>query len=143
MSSRPWREERARQASRAVLPGLEPDAVTNLSLTLWGQQMIQVERVATNPGDWRLTQPISYPGNAAPIEGLVKALAQLQWQDRVAASELLHRPDAAGQYGFDQPQGAIELQDHNGARRLEIGKTSALGDQLFVKVVGSYVGLGS
>ena len=135
---RPIREERARQSSRFILPGLDSARVTEVNLTPWGQKTVSAQRSGTNAHDWRLTQPISYPASAEPIEAFVKALAELQWQDRIAASELLHRPDAADQYGFSKPQYSIELQGIDGKRHLSVGSTSALGDQLFVQVVGSY-----
>ena len=134
----PLREERARQSSRFILPGLDPVSVTGVNLTPWGQKTISVQRSNANVHDWRLIQPISYSASAEPIEGFVKALSELEWQDRITASELLHRPDAAEQYGFSRPQYSVELQGKDGSRHLSIGTNSALGDQLFVQVVGSY-----
>ena len=135
---RPLEEERARQASRFILPGLNAAAVSEVDLTPWGQKKISAERSGAGGHDWRLTEPLSYPASAEPIEALLKALAGLQWQDRINAAELLHRPDAADKYGFSRPQYSIELQTADGERHLSVGATSALGDQLFMQVVGSY-----
>jgi hypothetical protein len=134
----PWREERAREASRFVLPGLDPASITRVELTPWGQKLIEARRPAARSHDWRLTQPIAYAASAAPIEGLLKALAEVQWQDRITAAELQRRPDAGSAYGFARPQYTVKLDGANGSRHLVIGATSALGDQLFVQVVGSY-----
>jgi hypothetical protein len=135
---RPLRERRARESSRYVLPGLNISNVTEVDLTPWGQKKITARRSGANAHDWRLVEPVSYPANPESIEAFLKGLAELEWQDRIAASELLHRPDAEDKYGFSQPLYSVELRAPEGERRLAIGKASVFGDQLFVQVVGSY-----
>src|SRR5581483_2386525 len=134
----PMREERARQASRFVLPALDPRSVTNVSLTLLGQSTIDVGRSAPGAHDWRLTRPVTYPADAGRIEALLQALSELEWQDRIAASELAKRPDAPDAYGLSHPQIALQLQSATGPRALDIGNISALGDQMFLRVAGGY-----
>jgi len=135
---RPLQDKRARAASRFVLPGLAPDSVTNIELTPSGSRSIRAERSAAGAHDWRLTQPVNYSAAAEPIEALLTALSQLQWEDRIDASELLRKPNASEAYGLARPQYSIELGGTGGGRHLEIGANTALGDQLFVQVVGSY-----
>jgi hypothetical protein len=134
----PLREARARQASRFVLPALDPATVTNLSLTLLGQHTIEVQRSAPGAHDWRLTQPVAYPGNAEKIEALVHALSELEWQDRIGASDLAKRPDASEAYGLARPQISLQLESSKASRSLDIGNITALGDQMFLRVAGAY-----
>ena len=133
----PIRQERLRQASRFVLPGLDPMAVTNIEIQPWGQPAIHVQRAAPGGQDWRLTQPISYPAQREPIEALLTNLAGLEWKDRITDQELKDRPDAQAQFGFTKPQFSILLQDAGGDHRLEVGGLSPMGDEVFLSMVGS------
>ena len=83
-----------------------------------------------------MTQPISYPAQGAPIMALLDALAGLEWQERISAGELKDQPDAQEKFGFTQPQCEVSLQGSGAPRRILIGQSSALGDQVFLEVVG-------
>jgi hypothetical protein len=134
----PLREERLRQAGRAVLPGFNPATVTNIEIQPRSQPAIVVRRAAGNTNlPWRLTQPISYPAQGEQVEALLQALAKLEWQERIAQSALKDMPDAQEQFGFTRPQFSIVLQGTEATRRLEIGELSALGDQVYLSVVGN------
>jgi hypothetical protein len=134
---RPIRMERLRQASRSVLPGLDPATVTNIEIQPWGKPSIHAERVRLGTNIWRLTEPIRYPARGGEIEALLDSLAMLEWKDRISDQELRDRPDAQQQYGFVQPQFSILLQTGGQDRRLEIGDLSPLGDEVFLNLVGS------
>ncbi|HEX4119252.1 MAG TPA: DUF4340 domain-containing protein [Verrucomicrobiae bacterium] len=133
---RPIRLERLRQASRSVLPGLDPATVTNVEIQPWGQSSIHAER-RLGSKVWRLTAPIEYPARGAQIDALLDSLAKLEWKDRISDQELRDRPDAQEQYGFVKPRFSILLQAGGVDRRLEIGDLSPLGDEVFLNLVGS------
>ncbi len=133
----PLRQERLRQASRAVLPGFNGDTITNIEIHPWGKPAIAARRVGGANRLWRLTQPISYPAQSDSVEALLEVLGKLEWQDRITEAELKDRPDAQEQFGFTQPQFSLALQGTGPTRRLEIGDLSPLGDQVFLYVVGN------
>jgi hypothetical protein len=133
----PIRQERLRQASRLVLPGLDPVAVTNIEIQPWGKSAIHAQRAGLASHAWRLTQPVSYPARSDRIEALLDSLAKLEWKDRISDQELRDRPNAQEQFGFTQPRFSILLQDARADRRLEVGALSPMGDDLFLNLVGS------
>jgi hypothetical protein len=133
---RPLRQERLRQASRAVLPGFDPGTITNIEIQSWGQPVIAARRSGSGSSQWRLIQPISYPAQDDRVEALLAVLAKLEWQDRITEAELQDRPDAQEQFGFTRPQFSLVLKGTGPTRRLDIGALSPLGDQVFLSVVG-------
>jgi hypothetical protein len=134
---RPIRLERLRQASRFVLPGLDPSSVTNVEIQPWGQSPIHAQRAPLGSNAWQLTEPIRYRARGAQVEALLDSLAKLEWKDRISDQELRDTPDAQQQYGFVKPRFSILLQAGGQDRRLEIGDLSPLGDEVFLNLVGS------
>ena len=130
----PIRQERLRQASRSVLPGLDAATVTNIEIQPWGRPAIHAQRAGH---DWRLTQPITYPARGEEIEALLDTLAKLEWKGRISDQELRDRPDAQEQFGFTQPRFSILLRGAGVDHRLEVGALSPMGDEVFLNVVGS------
>src|SRR5271157_608017 len=134
---RPIRQERLRQASRIILPGFDPASVNSVEIKPRGANEIHAGRMDRTNDLWQMTQPISYPAQGAPIMALLDALAGLEWQERIAAGELKDQPDAQQKFGFTQPQFEVSLQGSGAPRQILIGQSSALGDQVFLEVVGN------
>ncbi len=134
---RPIRQQRLRQASRIILPGFDPASVNSVAIKPRGANEIHAGRM-DQPNDlWRMTQPISYPAQGAPILALLDTLARLEWQERISAGELKDQPDAQEKFGFTQPQFEVSLQGSGAPHQILIGQSSALGDQVFLEVVGN------
>lgn len=134
---RPIRQERLRQASRIILPGFDPASVKTIEIKPRGAADIQVVRAEGTNMEWRMTEPIAYPTEPVPIILLLNALARLGWQERISANELRAQADAQEKFGFTEPQFEISLQGSGPPRKVLIGQSSALGDQVFLEVVGS------
>src|SRR5271170_2358476 len=83
----PLQRERERQASRAILPGLDPSRITNIEIQPWGQAMIQAVRQDSPPNVWRLLRPVAYPARSQFVEALLDALAKLEWVYRNSERE--------------------------------------------------------
>jgi hypothetical protein len=134
----PIRQERLRQASHVILPGLDPAAVTNIEIQPWGRPAIHAETSGrTTNRAWRLTQPISYPARSDRVEALLDSLAKLEWGDPpISDQELKDRPGAQEQFGFIQPRFSILLEGGVTDRRLEVGDLSPMGDEVFLSLVG-------
>jgi hypothetical protein len=133
----PLRRERERQASRVILPGLNPSLVTNIEIQPWGQTMIEAVRQSSPSNSWRLARPVSYPARSQFMEDLLDALAQLEWVDRISEGELAERPEAQKDYGFTKPRFTLLLQGSGQDRRLEIGDFGAFNDRVYLQVVGN------
>src|SRR5580700_6845647 len=73
----PLRRQREREASRVILPGLDPSSVTNIEIHPWGRAIIQAARPSSTNGLWSLVQPASYPAQNQRIAGLLNYLANL------------------------------------------------------------------
>ena len=54
----PLRREKERQASRTILPGLDPSLVTNIEIQPWGQAIIQAVRLGSPGSSWSLARPV-------------------------------------------------------------------------------------
>jgi hypothetical protein len=130
---RPLRLARQQPASRNVLPALQPEKVTTVEVIAAGQ----IIRAQSSNQLWQLTKPIVYPADGARIEGLLKALAGLEWRSAIGADELKDRADAQEQFGFDKPAFSLVLEGSGPRRHLLFGQTSALGDEVFLQVVGN------
>ena len=115
-----------------VLPTLQAKEITSLQILPKGQLAIRVER--TN-GVWHLTEPLSYPAQAARVEGLLTALQQITGAPYFSIQDLKKMPNADEQFGFDSPQFSLML----GQKRYHvlIGRKTPIGDQVYVEVVGS------
>jgi hypothetical protein len=134
---RPIRQEHLRQASRIVLPGLDPGIVNSVAIKPHNADEIIARRMDGTNAGWQLIQPISYPAQNAPIQALLDALTKLEWQDRISAGELKDQPDAQDKFGFTQPQFEVALHGTGVSDKILIGQSSALGDQVFLEVVGN------
>jgi len=128
---RHWQEPDSKPA--LVLPALKTSAVTSV-LVRAGQLEVRVER--TND-TWQLTSPMAYPAQAASIENLLAALEHLAPATCIKAAELRGRPKVDEEYGFNNPQALLTLQQHDYQGQLLIGACTAPGDQVFVQVVGA------
>jgi len=133
---RPIRQERLRQASRIILQGFDPASVNKVEIKPRGANEIHAGRMDQTHDLWQLTQPISYPAQGAPIMALLDALAGLEWQERISAGELKDQPDAQEKFGFTQPLCELSLHGSGAPHQILIGQSSALGDQVFLEVVG-------
>ncbi len=116
-----------------VLPAMKASAVTSLVVRPAGQPEIRVER--TNDV-WQLSRPIGYPAQAASVEGLLAALARLTPVKSIPAAELRRHPKADEEFGFDNPQASIVLQQDDYRGQVLVGKRTLPGDEVFVQVVG-------
>jgi uncharacterized protein DUF4340 len=133
----PLRQEQERQASRVILPGLDPSLVTNIEIQPWGHAMIQAVRQSSPKSSWRLARPVDYPARGEFIAALLDALTKLEWLDRRSEKELASRPNAQEEFGFTKPRFALLLQGSGPDRRLEIGDFGAYNDQVSLQVVGN------
>ena len=116
-----------------VLPALRASAVTSVQVRPAGQPEIRVER--TN-GTWQITSPIVYPAQTASVEGLLAALEHLLPVKYVTAAELKGRAKADEEFGFNNPQASLILQQDDYKGQLLIGARTVPGDQVYVQVVG-------
>jgi hypothetical protein len=116
----------------ALLPGFRAAEVTSVQFIPAGQLEIRAER--TN-GNWRLVKPITYPAQAASIEGLLLALQQLAPAHTISGAEERQRKNATEEYGF-APRTVLTLTTGGEPKQLLIGRRTAMGDQLYVKVDG-------
>ena len=120
-----------------VLPNFKAAAVTSVQVYPAGQFEIRAERVPSGGTTWALTRPISYPAEAARIEALLAALEGLTPAvPPLTARELRQRPKAGAEYGIENPQATLVIQQDNYSRQVLFGALTAPGDQVFLRVVG-------
>ncbi|MGO8675327.1 MAG: DUF4340 domain-containing protein [Limisphaerales bacterium] len=117
-----------------VLPTLKAAAVTSISVQLKDQKLIRAQR--TNDA-WRLTEPVSYPAQAASIRSLLMALERLTPAVFITAHERRSSPKSDEEEGFISPHASISVQqDNSGVLQLKVGARTAPGDQVYLQVVG-------
>jgi hypothetical protein len=86
--------------------------------------------------NWFLTKPYAYPAQAAGIHALLDSLDRLVPDLRISAGDLRHQPTAEQDYGFDVPQVSLAIQTPHQQWQLKIGRTTAPGNQVYLRVVG-------
>jgi hypothetical protein len=96
---------------------------------------LEIRADRTN-GSWLLSKPLVYPAQAAGIQALLDALAKLTPVTRITASELRQQPTAEQDYGFDRPSVSLVIAAPDQQWQLKIGRLTAPGDQVFLRVVG-------
>lgn len=117
-----------------ALPQLDPAKVTSIQIRPAASDEIRADR--TNNA-WILTKPFSYPALPAAIEALLDALQNLPGQSYISAEDLKNRPGSDKEFGFDSPQVSVIFQQGGYRGQLLIGKRTALGDEVFLQVVGT------
>ena len=117
-----------------ALPQLNPSKVTGIQIRPAAQDEIRADR--TND-TWTLTKPFLYPAQSAAIAALLDALQNLPGQSYISAEELKNHPAADKEFGFDAPQVSVIFQQGDYRGQLLIGKRTALGDEVFLQVVGT------
>jgi len=114
-----------------LLPGFNARIVTGVQVGHAGQMDIRAER--TN-ATWHLTKPIRYPAQAVSIENLLLTLERLGPISHIDSRELRRRPDAEADFGFDPPQVSVVIQNRRDLQQIFIGKRTAPGDQVYLRV---------
>ncbi len=117
-----------------VLPGLDTNAVSAIEIQPRGLFPIRVER---NSNGWQLTKPIIYPVRGAAVDAFVDSLARLSPQRRISAGELQNNRKVNQDYGFENPQTTILLQQGEDEFRIELGNFTALSDGIYAQLDGS------
>ncbi len=116
-----------------LLPGLRAAALTAVQISPAGAR--EITAVRTN-GAWQLVKPLAYPAQTAAIEALAGALEKLAPATRLTAADLRGHENADADFGFENPQFAIDLAAGGQTWHLLVGKKTAPGDQVFIRVVG-------
>lgn len=114
-----------------LLPGFNAKIVLSVQVGHAGQVDIRAER--TN-AVWQLTSPIRYPAQAVSIENLLLTLESLGPISHISSSELRRRPNADAEFGFDPPQITLVVQSRRELQQIFIGKRTAPGDQVYLRV---------
>jgi len=96
---------------------------------------LEIQADRTN-GNWFLSKPLVYPAQAAAIQALLDSLAKLTPVTRITASELRQQPAAEQDYGFDHPALSLVIAAPDQQWQLKIGRLTAPGDQVFLRIVG-------
>ncbi len=123
----------AASGTSALLPGLRAADVTAIQISPAGA----LEIAATRTGKaWVLEKPLAYPAQAAAIEALTDALEKLVPAIRLSADELRSYKNADSDLGFDNPAYSLVITAGAQHKQLLIGKKTAPGDQVFIRVVG-------
>ena len=120
-------------ASR-LFAGLRADQVTGIQIIPAGAHQISASR--TNKM-WQLDKPFTYPAQTAAIESLLGALEKLSPVAAITAAETSGHKDADVEFGFENPQFLINLTVGEQTLHLTVGKQTAPGDGVYVRVVGT------
>jgi hypothetical protein len=130
---KPIRQARLRESSRTLFPAFDPSQVRRISVRVHAGEEVQIQ--LTNNA-WRVTKPINYPADVDRIASAMKGLAQLEWKTRLSADELKDRQNVQEEFGMAAPQLSIGVETTNTKYYLDVGATSAVGDEVFLQVRG-------
>lgn len=116
-----------------LLPGLDARAVKTVEIQPASQIEVRVER--TN-GSWQLEEPIVYPAQSDSVRKLLDAFQKLTVVHSISEEELGKDANADEEYGLEPPQMSAVLQGDTSTSRINFGRRTAPGDQVFVRIVG-------
>ncbi len=116
-----------------LFAGLRAERVTGIQIIPAGAREISVNR--TNK-TWLLEKPFAYPAQVAAIDALLGALEKLTPAVAITAAELSGRKDADAEFGFANPQFALDLTAGGQTWHVRVGNKTAPGDGVYVRVVG-------
>jgi len=131
-----WEEFVAKPARQPVMviPGLDPASIRQVQVRVAGEQ--EVLAVRTN-SEWQLVKPLSGPARPNSVDAMLQTLAQLSPHSYLSARDLMSRPNAQADFGFETPSISIMLFSDGGRKQLLVGSHTAPGDQVFVELVGT------
>src|ERR1035437_2194907 len=124
----------AAAAENYLFAGLRADQVTGIQIIPAGAREISVSR--TNK-TWRLEKPFVYPAQTAAIQALLGALEKLAPATTITAAEMSGRKNADAEFGFENPQFALDLAAGEHNWHLRVGNKTAPGDGVYVRIVGA------
>ncbi len=130
---RPLRHAALAEKDPRFFPGLSPAAVSRIRLRWRNQRETLLVR---SNGQWSLAAPLRYPADTNQVERFLSGLAALEWQTRLTASDLNERTNALEDFGLSSPQVSLAIEAGGVERSLLVGSVTALGDQVFVQIVG-------
>ena len=120
-------------ASTRLLAGLRVAELTAIQISPAGAY--EIDAIRTNHA-WQLQKPIAYPAQAAAIESLAAALEKLVPVTRLTAAEISSHKNSDADFGFENPEYSLVIMSGGQRWQLIIGKKTAPGDQVFIRVVG-------
>ena len=116
-----------------LLAGLRAADVTALEIIPAGERKISLVR--TNQ-TWVMTEPFNFPAQAVPIEALLAGLEKLSPALRLTAADMKSHPNVDAEFGFENPQFTLDVTAGEQNWHLRIGKKTAPGDAVYVRLVG-------
>ncbi len=125
-----WLRPAGGEAS-AILPGLQPAAVTSVQVI--PPDALEIRADLTN-GVWRLTKPVVYPAQSAAIKTLLDTLQKLQPGPPISSAELRASNGTEAVYGFGNPT-ALVIESGDRRWQLQIGRRTVPGSEVYLRAV--------
>ncbi len=116
----------------AILPGLQPAAVTSVQVV--PPDALEIRADLTN-GVWRLTKPVVYPAQSAAIGTLLDTLQQLKTGSPISAADLRARNGTEAEFGFGNPTSLV-IESGGHRWQLQIGHKTAPGSEVYLRAGG-------
>jgi hypothetical protein len=119
-------------ANPHLLAGLRAGDVTSIQIVPANAR--EISAVRTNQS-WFLEKPVAYPASSAAIQPVLAALEKILPLLRLTAAEVA-RKNADAEFGLENPQFRIDLTAGDQSWHLNVGKLTAPGDGVYVRLVG-------
>jgi hypothetical protein len=126
--TRPARES---DAPRIVLPGLDPDRVTALTIVR-SNTTVRLQRVDRR---WQLADP-PYPAMDWLVEDCLKTLATLRRSTRLEASDIAAQPGGLTALGLEPPRASVVVEQPDRSFEFAVGGRTPLGNTLYLRLAG-------
>jgi hypothetical protein len=115
-----------------LLAGLRAAAVDSIQIVPANAREISAVRTNQN---WFLEKPVAYPAQTAAIQPVLAALEKITPMLRLSAAEVA-RKNADAEFGLENPQFRIDVAGGGQEWHLNVGKLTAPGDGVYVRLVG-------
>ena len=130
---RPFREKTNLTRSTTVFPSFDASRAEQIEVRL-PNAILRADRAHSG---WFLSKPFPYAAAGEPIQSLLLALKELNWQVHISAGELNDRPKAQEEFGFITPLASILVRQGAATLHLQIGTNTPVGAQVYVQILGS------
>jgi hypothetical protein len=109
-----------------VFTGVASDQIEELTIKSEHGEQTTVKKNGT---DWQIAAPVTAPGDGGEISGITSGLANLEQQRLIDEN-----PADLAEYGLAQPRIEIAFKSGGQERRLQIGRKTPPGTDLYAKL---------
>jgi len=118
-------------SERVVLPGLDPDQVTTLTIVR-SNKTVRLQRVERS---WQLVDP-TYPAQGWLVDSWLKSLAELRRSTRLEPADIANQPGGLAALGLEPARASAVVEQGDRQFEFRLGERTLLGQTMYLQLAG-------